>query len=122
MSMMIKLLGLILISFFVTSFLLVPFIDLLFYLKRKTKSPQKGFSDKQTPIHNNLLAGKDIETPVGGGLIVIPVVVILTLAAYYLSGYKINTQTMILIFTLISFGFIGLLDDIRKIFISFSGK
>lgn len=121
---MIKLLGLILVSFFITSFLLVPFIDLLFYLKRrsaKAKSSEK-LTDSETPIHNKLLAGKDVDTPVGGGLLIIPLVVILTLAVFYFSRFRINSQIYVLLFTLVSFGLIGFLDDGRKIFVSFSGK
>lgn len=120
---MIGLLGLILISFFVTSFLLVPFIDLLFYLKRKNKNKKTGsVRDVNTPIHNQLLKGKDIDTPVGGGIVVIAVVIILTVLVYLLTRHRPNYETYVLIFTILSFGFIGLLDDLKKIFVSFSGK
>ena len=120
---MIELLGLILVSFFVTSFLLVPFIDLLFYLKRKNKTRKiNSLKDSNTPIHNQLLAGKDVETPVGGGILVIAVVVILTSLVYFFTHFPPNNETFILIFTLLAFGFIGLLDDLKKIFVSFSGK
>ncbi len=118
---MVELLGLILISFFVTSFLLVPFIDLLFHFKRKiiSKSP---IHDTQTPIHNQLLKGKDIETPVGGGILIIVVVVALVLLTFFVSKNLPGSQIYVLIFTLISFGLIGIFDDFRKIFLSFSGK
>lgn len=125
---MIELLGLILVSFFVTSFLLVPFIDLLFHLKRKSKlnistdNLSVSKTDAATPIHNKLLAGKDIDTPVGGGILVIMVVVTLSLATFLLTRHTINSQILVLIFTILSFGFIGLLDDLKKIFTSFSGK
>src|SRR2546421_121588 len=119
---MINLLGLILVSFFITSFLLVPFIDLLFHLKRKGQNSNKKIIDETTPIHNKILAGKDIDTPVGGGLLVIPVTVLLTLGVFYFGKINLDYQIYVLIFTLISFGLIGSLDDIRKIFVSFSGK
>ncbi|MDO8638892.1 MAG: hypothetical protein Q7R43_04920 [Candidatus Daviesbacteria bacterium] len=120
---MIGLLGLILISFFVTSFLLVPFIDFLFYLKRKNKTKKNNsLKDSNTPIHNQLLAGKDIDTPVGGGILVIAVVVVLTALVYFVTHFRPNYETFVLIFTLLAFGFIGLLDDLKKIFVSFSGK
>lgn len=126
---MIELLGLIIASFFVTSFLLVPFIDILYHQKRKHKLniPQEKKTsgvetDKSTPIHNQLLKGKDIDTPVGGGILVIIVVVIMTLLTFFLTRFTINREIMVLIFTLLSFGAIGVLDDMRKIFISFSGK
>lgn len=108
-------------SFAVTSFLLVPFIDFLFYLKRRSKKVTKHH-DTKTPITNTLLAGKDVNTPVGGGILVIVVVVALTIATFLFTKHRITTEIYILIFTLLSFGFIGLLDDLRKIFISFSGK
>lgn len=118
---MIELLGLILISFFITSFLLVPFIDLLFYLKRRHKVAEKA-SDQSTPIHNQILAGKDVSTPVGGGILIIPVVVTLSLLTLVLSKRPITYDIYVLVLTILSFGCIGLLDDLRKIFISFSGK
>lgn len=119
---MIELLGLILVSFFMTSFLLVPFIDYLFYLKRGHKKAQIVSPDSSTPIHNIIQAGKDVNTPVGGGILVIVVVVVLTILTFFLTRYKINAQILILIFTILSFGFIGFLDDAKKIFTSFSGK
>src|SRR5258708_17235199 len=119
---MLQLLGLVLISFFVTSFLLVPFIDYLFFLKAKKKAKNQGsISLNNTPIHNQLLVGKDLDTPVGGGILLIILIVILSLLSKLF--FKLNTpELMLLIFTLLSFGGIGLIDDIRKIFSSFSGK
>lgn len=118
-----ELLGLILVSFFATSFLLVPFIDLLFYLKRKYRQVTKEVViDTSTPIHNKLQAGKDVDVPVGGGILVIISVVVLTLLTFILTRFQINNQILILIFTILSFGAIGFLDDVRKIFISHSGK
>lgn len=119
---MTQILELILISFFITSFLLVPFIDLLFYLKRSAKKTKIKVSDSGTPIHNQLLAGKDVNTPVGGGILVIPIVVILSIVAVSLTKHKLTSDIYVLIFTIIAFGLIGLLDDLRKIFVSFSGK
>ena len=119
---MIELLGLIIISFFVTSFLLVPFIDLLFYLKRRDKKSAILAHDVNTPIHNQLLAGKDIDTPIGGGILLIPIVVVLSLLAAFVTRQGPSEDIYVLVFTILTFGSIGLLDDIRKIFISFSGK
>lgn len=121
---MIELLGLILVSFFLTSFLLVPFIDYLFMVKRKRKEAniKSEVRDASTPIHNQLLAGKDVETPVGGGILVILVVVSLTLITFWLTRYEVSREILVLILTLLLFGFIGFLDDARKIFLSFSGK
>lgn len=119
---MVELLGLIIISFFSTSFLLVPFIDLLYFLRSKYKREVQGGHDETTPLHNQILAGKDVHTPVGGGILVIAVVVLLNLATFLVNRHKFSGESMLLIFTILSFGSIGLLDDLRKIFVSFSGK
>ncbi|MCL5783800.1 MAG: hypothetical protein M1142_00380 [Patescibacteria group bacterium] len=120
---MVELLGLIIVSFFITSFLLVPFIDLLFYLKRRYhRASVKAASDINSPIHNKLLAGKDLDTPVGGGILLIPILIIISLLTLFLTRHKVTNDVYVLVFTILSFGFIGILDDLRKIFISFSGK
>ena len=120
---MTHLLGLVLLSFFITSFFMVPFINFLFYLKARYKRPiPKGYDDSKTPIHNKLLKGKDVNTPVGGGILIIVLLIILSLG--YTHYFKIQepTDIYILILTLVSFGFIGLIDDVQKILIAFSGK
>lgn len=119
---MVQLLGMVLISFVITGLLLVPFIDLLFYLRNKYKKVTHSATSLDTPIHNQLLEGKDINTPVGGGLLLIPVLVVLSLLVVYLTKYNFTNDVFILVFTLITFGFIGFIDDIRKIFASFKGK
>ncbi len=119
---MIQLLGLVLISFFITSILLVPFIDLLFYLRRKYKKDAERIIDNESPIHHILLKGKDLETPIGGGLLLIPLITILPIIVFIWISKPIDYKLYILIFTLLSFGFIGFLDDCRKLFLQFSGK
>lgn len=120
---MTNLLGLLLLSFMATSFFMVPFIDFLFYLRRKYKKPiPKGYDASRTPIHNKLLAGKDIDTPVGGGILLIAMVVALSVSYAYFSGLEKPTDLYIILFTFLSFGFIGLLDDVNKIFTAFRGK
>ena len=124
---MVQLLGLVLISFAVTGLLLVPFIDLLFYLREKyRKSPARKLYEEikreNTPIHDKLLIGKDTETPVGGGILLIPIVVILSLFIINTIYKEINKEIYILVFTFISFGLIGFIDDIKKIFTVFTGK
>jgi phospho-N-acetylmuramoyl-pentapeptide-transferase len=118
-----QLLGLVLLSFFVTSLFMVPFIDLLYYLRSKyKKSIPKGYNDQNTPIHNKLLAGKDVDTPVGGGILPVVLVPLLSIIIANFFGSGINTELFILILTFLSFGAIGLLDDGKKIFAAFSGK
>lgn len=120
---MTSLLGLVLLSFFVTSIFMVPFIDFLFFLRRqyKRKIP-KGYDDTKTPIHNQLLKGKDVDTPVGGGIMLVALLCILTLLFSKLSNSTGQNDLHILIYTLLGFGLIGLLDDLKKIVTAFSGK
>lgn len=119
---MIQILGLILISFFITSIFLVPFIDFLFYLRKRFKKPSPLGLDTNSPLHNVILKGKDVDTPVGGGLLLIPIIIILPLLIFLFSDLPINNEFYILVFTVLSFSLIGLLDDFRKIFTAFSGK
>lgn len=125
---MVELLGLVLISFVITSFLLVPFIDLLFYLRKmyRERHDQKNnkvlYQSYDTPITDTLLLNKDTQTPVGGGLLIIPVIIILTLLIILFTDYHLTNDIYTIFFTLISFGLIGLLDDVRKIFAVFVGK
>lgn len=120
---MAELLGLVLLSFILTSFFMVPFIDIVYYLRNKYKKPiPKGYNDQNTPIHNKLLAGKDVDTPVGAGILLIILVTILSLIYGEIFGLAQPNYLRAILFTFISFGLIGLLDDIRKILTAFNGK
>ncbi len=105
------LLGLVLISFALTSFFIVPFIDLLFFLKRKfeRESPQK--IESVTPIHDQLMKS-DEGIPSGGGVLLIIVLVVLSLAAAWWIPLTETASLKILILTLLSFGGLGLVDDV----------
>lgn len=114
---MAQLLGLLLLSFFITSILIVPFIDLLYKwrLQRHKQTTLDVFS-KRTPIFDKLHSWK-VGTPVGGGLLIIGVVTILTLWSYGLFGLTAKPwELFLLLFTFLSFGFLGLYDDARKTF------
>lgn len=119
---MINLLGLVLIAFFLTSLGLIPFINTLFYLRNKYKEKSLSKEDSGLPIHNKILVEKDITTPVGGGLLLIPVISFLSLSAFLWVDKKITIEAFILVFTILTFGYIGLFDDVRKIFSDFRGK
>ncbi len=123
---MAELLGLIIIAFTITSFLLIPFIDFLFYCRNKFKgnflSTKKDVAQSDTPITNKLLLYKDEHTPVGGGLLIIPVIIVLTLVIILFTDYRFTTEIYVLFATLLLFGLVGLTDDIRKIFAVFHGK
>lgn len=116
-----ELLGLLLISFAITGFLIVPFIDLLFFLKLKF---ERGSSDKiesNTPIHDKLMKN-DEGVPSGGGILLILVLISLSLvAAWWLPLFEL-TSLKILVVTLLSFGGLGLFDDIRWILTKRKGK
>lgn len=118
-----ELLGLVLLSFIVTGFFMVPFIDLLYFLRRRYRKPiPKGYNDSTTPIHNKLLAGKDINTPVGGGILLIFLVTILFSLYARLTSFIQPAYLFVLLFAFLSFGAIGLLDDVKKNLTAFSGK
>lgn len=118
-------LGFLLFAFLITSVLVVPFIDLLYKLKfQRKKQTTTDFLNQKTPIFDkfhNIKTG----TPVGGGLLVIVSVCILFIILFPIikfskifisSNYLINNELFILFFTFISFGVLGLYDDIYKFF------
>ncbi|MGD8744417.1 MAG: hypothetical protein PVJ52_02390 [Candidatus Woesebacteria bacterium] len=115
-------LGLIIFSFLISGLVVVPFIDLLYKWKwiRKKEAPKKG----KVPLFDKL---HDIKagTPVGGGILVISVVVILFslmfpfashMGVYIQSSFNLKDELFVIYFTFISFGLLGLSDDLLKIF------
>lgn len=116
-----QLLGLVLLSFITTSIFMVPFIDFLFYLKNKFERHAEVVKKSETPIHDKLMKG-DETTPSGGGILLIAVLVILSLG-YALFNSNVDAISLkILLFTLISFGSLGLIDDIKFIITRRKGK
>ena len=120
---MVQTLGLILLSFFVISILLVPFINLLYKIKlQRQKQVTRDIFEVRTPIFDRLHAHK-IGTPVGGGALVILVVTVLYLIVINLmpaiglertAVYPFASEVKILLFTFLSFGVLGAYDDLRK--------
>ncbi len=122
-------LGLLMLSFLLTSVLIVPFINFLYSL-RFQRADQKTIDafGKRTPIFDKF-HGNKAGIPVGGGLLVIMVVSILFALALPVLGFlgvditsnyaNIQAEVNILFFTFLSFGLLGLYDDIKKFF-SFS--
>lgn len=115
-------LGLLLFSFLLTSLLIVPFINLLYKLRltRKKEAPKRG----KVPLFDKL---HDVKagTPVGGGILVIVVVCLIfaflfpfsaRMGVYVRSSFHFPTEIFVIFFTLISFGVLGLSDDLVKIF------
>lgn len=115
MLLMAQLLGLTLLSFFITGILIFPFIDFLYKLKfRRQKQKTVDMFDKPTPVFDKLNNWK-VGTPIGGGILIIVVVSILTLWAYGILSVDINLwQVFVLLFTFVGFGLLGLYDDIKK--------
>ncbi len=117
--------GLVLLSFFTISLLLVPFINFL-YRRKLQRQPQETVDifERRTPIFDRLHAHK-AGTPIGGGLLVIFVVSLLTILLIFWQNfaglgisqiYPFEKEIFVLLFTFVSFGLLGLYDDVRKTF------
>ena len=119
---MTSLLGLLILSFFVTSAFMVPFIDLLFYLKHRFEQKHKFLLKiSETPIHDSLMKS-DLNTPSGGGILLILILILLSLGYAFFSSVVDIVSLEILLFTLVSFGSLGLVDDIKLILTERRGK
>lgn len=115
---MAQFLGLLLLSFFITSVLIVPFIDLLYKLRfRRRKQETKDVFEKKTPIFDKLHGWKT-GTPVGGGILVVLLVTLITLWSLVLLGIKGKVwEIFVLLFAFLSFGLLGFVDDLCKFFV-----
>lgn len=124
-------LSVLLLSFIVTSVLVVPFIDILYKLKfQRAQQITRDVFGKLTPIFDAFHKDK-AGVPVGGGLLVIAVVS--TLFAVLLPSLRhfgvditsnhrsVVAEVNIIFFTFLSFGILGLYDDIKKFFRFSSG-
>lgn len=113
---MAQLLGLTILSFFITGILLFPFIDFL-YSKNLQRQKQKtrDIFNNRTPLFDKFNAWK-VGTPFGGGILIILVVSVLTLWAYGIFQIKIKPwELFVVLFSFIGFGLLGLYDDIKKL-------
>ncbi len=119
------LLGILLFSWVITSALYIPFIQLLYRWKfQRLKQKTLDVFNKRTPIFDRF-HGKKAGTPVGGGVLIILFTtvllpIILLLMRYFwipiTAVYPMGSEIKILLFTFVSFGLLGLLDDIKKTF------
>lgn len=113
----VQLFGLMLLSLVVTGILIVPFIDFLYRRVKLRRQRQKTVDmfNKPTPTfdkYNSWKAG----TPFGGGALIIGVVSILSLWSYGIFNITASIwEVFVLIFTIVSFGFLGLYDDFKKL-------
>jgi phospho-N-acetylmuramoyl-pentapeptide-transferase len=113
---MVQLLGLSILSAFITAILLVPFIDFLYKIKlQRREQTTKDPFNKRATIFDKFHSWK-VGTPVGGGLLIIVVVTVLTLWAYGLFGVTINPwAVVVMLIAFVGFGLLGLYDDIKKL-------
>ncbi len=115
-------LGLMIFAFLISSILIIPFIDLLYKLRltRKKEAPKNG----KIPLFDRL-HDKKAGTPVGGGIFIVTLVTILfailfpvssRLGVFIQTAYDLRSELFVIFFTFISFGILGLSDDLFKIF------
>lgn len=116
---MVQVLGLAILSLFITFILIVPFIDFLYKIKlRRVKQKTLDVFDQPTQVFDRFNAWKT-GTPFGGGILIIGVVTFLTLWSYGIFSIQVNEwELLIILFTLIGFGLLGLYDDVKKLSIS----
>lgn len=118
-------LGLLIFSFLITSILVVPFIDLLYKMKLQRRIQKTvDFQGVKLGIFDKF-GNVKVGTPVGGGLLIIAVVSLLYAILFPLItffgtrinlSYPLKPELNIVFFTFISFGLLGLYDDILKTF------
>lgn len=115
-------LGLVIFSFALTATLIVPFINILYKLNftRRKEAPRKGKIPLFDKLHD-IKAG----TPVGGGILMVPIVSVIFLLIFPFasrmgvlirSSFDFRMEVFVILFTFLSFGFLGLLDDLVKLF------
>ena len=114
-------------SFILTGIAIVPFIDFLYRLKfiRRDERPAVAATDTAAfkKLHDQ--HSPKIGTPIGGGVLIIALVSLLfavifplvrQMGVYISSSFPIKQELNVIFFTFISFGLLGLYDDIMKIF------
>jgi phospho-N-acetylmuramoyl-pentapeptide-transferase len=113
---MVKLLGILLVSFAATLVAAIPFIDALYRLKfQRQRESQKDIFGHFTSIVNRLHGWK-VGTPNAGGILIILVTMVFSAIFYKFTLFSINWTALILYITLVGFGVLGLYDDIRKFY------
>ena len=126
MNSLALILSILILSFIITSIAIIPFINLLYKLKfQRANQETRDTFGALTPVFNKFHKTK-AGVPVGGGLLIIIVVSILfalliPMIRYFgvdiTSNYtKIHTEINVIFFTFLSFGLLGLYDDIMKFF------
>jgi len=116
------LLGILIFSFIIHAFAIVPFVNFLYHLKFFKN--QTAISKEKTDEASVHIRSKS-RTPEGGGLLIIVITSLIFAFALPLLKrlgfeithvYPINDEINVIFFTFISFGLLGLYDDIIKFF------
>jgi len=101
--------------------LYVPFINLLYKLKLRDparSSERRDIFGKKTTVFNQL-KGHKAGTPLGGGILFTFVTLVIFFVLYKLPAFgfeSFNPKVQIILLTMILFGFVGFVDDYKKIF------
>lgn len=115
------------ISFLLNAALIVPFIDFLYRIRfQRAHQHTKDAFNRPTPIFDKF-HGHKAGTPVGGGILVVLTTIVVFFFSLFLfmatnqrilSNYSSAfSEIKILIFTFLSFAFLGVFDDLSKIFL-----
>ncbi len=123
-------LGILIFSFIINSVVIVPFINLLYRLKFTYHQPIPSLTKLEKAAHYRLQVNQKWKygTPVGGGILIIFISCLLYFILYpfinrfgvnIISAFPIKEELNVLFFTFVSFGLIGLYDDIKKTFRTF---
>lgn len=113
---MAQVIGLTILSLFITFILLIPFIDFLYKIKlRRQKQKTVDIFNKPTPVFDKFNAWKE-GTPFGGGILIVAVVTLLSLWSYGIFNIDLKPwEFFVVMFGFISFGILGLYDDLKKL-------
>lgn len=118
-----RIFGFAILSFFITAILLIPFIDYLYKLKfQRQHQETRDMFNKRTPVfdkYNSWKAG----TPIGGGILIIFVVTLLTFWSVGLFQVDVKLwEMLVLLFAFIGYGALGFYDDLKKILVNPKNK
>ncbi|MCS7092835.1 MAG: phospho-N-acetylmuramoyl-pentapeptide-transferase [Patescibacteria group bacterium] len=113
-------------SFILNFLLIVPFINFLYKINfKRQEQTYRDVLNKPTPVFERFNRHKQ-GTPIGGGILILittTLVFFLFIFFYWLLRQKILTnypsiasEIKIILFTFISFGLLGLIDDLNKVF------
>lgn len=111
-----QIIGLTILSLFITFILIIPFINFLYKIKlRRQRQKTVDIFNKRTPVFDKFNTWK-AGTPFGGGILIIVVVTLLTLWSYGIFNVEVKPwEFFIIMFGFISFGMLGLYDDLKKL-------